>query len=488
MRRFVILAAIIAACFSGAEIPAHGQVPPGRLGRYNQADAVPQPTRRATARPRRQPSQRAGATPVGYEQSRRSRQRVARASHYQQTEPTYYQEDLPPGAVVEGPMSDQWTGGPPWEYEGGFYDDGYCGDCCDDCCGWGPMPGFWGRAEYLYWWLRGSETPPLVTTSPDGTPQAQAGVLPEATVLFGGERLNQSGRSGARFTLGYWFNCCDYTGIDTSVFFLGKVNQQYYNDSQGSPILARPFFNVINEAQDAQLIAYPDIVVGSIAASSTSHVYGGDVNLRRALFVDCWTSFQVLAGYRYFGLVEGLGVESNTESIDPNGSVPVGTTFAIFDRFDTNNYFHGGQLGVATQFINGCWTVDLGAKLALGAVSQRVKINGGTTTTVPGQEPVNAAGGILALGSNSGTYHRKQFAVLPEFLVDVRYQLTPLWRLNLGYTLMILTNVVRPGDQIDLNIDPNQFPPSSGGTQPRFAFHNSDIWLQGLNVGIECNF
>jgi hypothetical protein len=53
---------------------------------------------------------------------------------------------------------------------------------------------------------------------------------------------------------------------------------------------------------------------------------------------------------------------------------------------------------------------------------------------------------------------------------------------------MLLTNVVRPGDQIDLNVDPDLFPPAISGSQPKFVFRDADIWLQGINVGIECNF
>src|SRR5882724_3485002 len=31
-------------------------------------------------------------------------------------------------------------------------------------------PRVWGSAEYLLWWVRGQNLPPLVTTSPPGTP------------------------------------------------------------------------------------------------------------------------------------------------------------------------------------------------------------------------------------------------------------------------------------------------------------------------------
>src|SRR5262245_54300916 len=50
----------------------------------------------------------------------------------------------------------------------------------------------WVGADYLLWRVRGDSLPPLVTTSPPGTPADQAGVLstPGTTVLFGGSAVN----------------------------------------------------------------------------------------------------------------------------------------------------------------------------------------------------------------------------------------------------------------------------------------------------------
>ena len=59
--------------------------------------------------------------------------------------------------------------------------------------------GFWITGEYLNWSAKGDKLPPLVTTSPPGTPLAQAGVLgaPGTSVLFGDESVNDRWRSGA---------------------------------------------------------------------------------------------------------------------------------------------------------------------------------------------------------------------------------------------------------------------------------------------------
>jgi hypothetical protein len=375
-------------------------------------------------------------------------------------------------------------------YQGdGMWEEPMTGDCAGgDCGSCGCMPaGYWGRAEYLLWWVRGANTPPLVTTSPDGTPVGIAGVLPNAQVLFGNGRINSDARSGGRFTLGYFCDPCQTLGIEDTFFFLGSGGESYFATSSGSPILARPFFNTQTQAQDALLLAYPNIVIGSINVSSTQSIVGNEVNLRRALVVDCCRRIDILAGYRFFYLNEGLSVRTNATSLDQQ-SVPVGTTFASEDLFNTRSQFNGGQLGVNWQFYRGCWTIDLLAKLALGGVSQRVKINGSTVITPPGDPSATHEGGVLALDSNIGTYNQTNFGVMPEIGANLRYQWSPLWTLSLGYTFIGLTNVVRPGDQIDLRLDPAQFPPGVPGTFPRFAFHESDLWLQGLNFGIECNF
>src|SRR5262249_30067376 len=119
-----------------------------------------------------------------------------------------------------------------------------------------------------------------------------------------------------------------------------------------------------------------------------------------------------------------------------------------------------------------------------------VGIDGRTAITLPSEPATNFTGGILALPSNIGGYHRGRFAVLPEFGATLHYQINPIWKVNAGYTLLILSNVVRPGDQIDTRVNTNQFPPAVPGptTFPKFVFNDSDVWIQGVNIGLEACF
>ncbi|MCH8839334.1 MAG: BBP7 family outer membrane beta-barrel protein [Planctomycetes bacterium] len=92
--------------------------------------------------------------------------------------------------------------------------------------------------------------------------------------------------------------------------------------------------------------------------------------------------------------------------------------------------------------------------------------------------------------TNAGDYSRNKFSVIPEIGATVGFQLTPRLRLTGGYTLVYWGNVVRPGDQIDLHVNPTYLasplpnpllPPFS----PAFAFNETDFWAQGVNIGGE---
>ena len=72
--------------------------------------------------------------------------------------------------------------------------------------------------------------------------------------------------------------------------------------------------------------------------------------------------------------------------------------------------------------------------------------------------------------------------------------MTNFLRLNVGYTFLAWSNVVRPGDQIDRVANISQIPPPVGpGTlmgpaNPAFNFKDSFFWAQGINFARNCGF
>jgi hypothetical protein len=81
--------------------------------------------------------------------------------------------------------------------------------------------------------------------------------------------------------------------------------------------------------------------------------------------------------------------------------------------------------------------------------------------------------------------------VVPEVGVNLGYWFTPTWRAYVGYNTLYWSNVVRPGEQIDRVVDltfvPNP-PPGvvpSGQSRPQPLFSQSNLWVHGIQFGIE---
>ena len=129
-------------------------------------------------------------------------------------------------------------------------------------------------------------------------------------------------------------------------------------------------------------------------------------------------------------------------------------------------------------------------KIALGNTQQMVDINGSTRTTQADGTNTVATGGLLALSSNIGHYEQNQFAVVPEIGLTLGYQVSRHLQLNFGYSFIYWSSVARAGDQINIKVNPDLIPPSSGTpanpslNHPAFAFQDTSFSAQGVNFGM----
>jgi hypothetical protein len=388
-------------------------------------------------------------------------------------------------------------------YDGAVYGEhhgAYCSSCNSPrrLCICLPAHG-WVHAEYLLWWQNGMNVPPLVSTSPVGTPRANAGILPAASTLFGGNDDAMDGtRAGGRIRFGTWFDRNPCWGLEGEYFGLGKQTESFFRQSTGTPILARPFFNIVTGREDAQLLAFPNVLSGSVDVDMTSQLHGAAGRLRRNLFswegcsysrwccttVPSSSRLDATVGYRYYQLDETLRVRERITSLQSNAP----GTFDITDQFDTRNQFNGGEIGFIWQGRRGFWSLDALMRVGIGNTHQTVTIRGDTAITENGVT-TNFNNGILAQRTNIGTYDRNTFAMIPELGLTLGYQLTRCWRVTTGYSLIYWGNVVRPGDQVDRDVNPNLFAPETnpltGALRPEFKFVSSDYWVQGLSFGGE---
>ncbi len=176
--------------------------------------------------------------------------------------------------------------------------------------------------DYLLGWVRGSLVQPLVTTSPAGTPRSEAGVLGKdsTTILFGNGNLNNDMRSGFQLGAGAWFDGERPLGVDAGFFMLESRNTLFFAASQGDTILARPFFNTLTFLQDSQVVAFPGLASGSIAASLRSNnLYSAHVDFQEVFLADSGYRLEAIVGYRFLRFDERLAVMQNLNALGGGG-------------------------------------------------------------------------------------------------------------------------------------------------------------------------
>jgi len=392
---------------------------------------------------------------------------------------------------------------------------GSCKTCRNEYCG--PPGWLWLRGEYLSWWTDGMYLPPLVTT---GT-TASRGILNQTgtEILLGNNDVLDEVRSGYRIKFGGYWPLCRRLAWEGEYFQLSEDSFIFSatGDPNGNPVISRPFFNInptdINgqpappAREDAELVSVPGIITGTVEVNARSKLQSAGGRLRWNLCCsscggcggNCcgvqlnprghrkYSRIDLLFGYRYLNLEDNLTITEDLLSIDP--SVPA--AFDIRDSFTTTNEFHGGDIGL--MWLGGCNRLSFEGllKLGIGNVKQEALISGNTRVTTLGTPPQLFDIGILTLNSNIGTYSRNQLAVIPELGANLGYYMTPRLRATVGYTFLYLSRVLRPGEIVDLDVDPNGFagePQAVQVNRPSFRFIDTDYWAHGINAGLDLSW
>ena len=355
---------------------------------------------------------------------------------------------------------------------------------------------FWAESEYLLWWIKAAPVPtPLVATGPITGNLAPILGQPGYQTLLGGSDVDLGSRSGGRFTLGGWVDSERSIGLEATYFFLcSHATEQGVASSglPGSAFLALPFFDVTTLDESSTRIALPGGFSGIATLANSMRMQGweatGVFNLARS----DRGRLELIGGFRYWNLDEEL--EFATNSVTVIGPADV---FQTNDEFATNNHFYGGQIGVRGEINRGRFFLQGGGKVALGSMRQTVNTSGGLLTNDFNNlgDPQLFPGGYLTAPTNIGHQSRDRFAVIPEFNLSVGVQVTQAIRVKVGYTFLYVSDVVRPGDQVDRGINPigpgfTGIPntPLTGPARPAPRFESTDIWAHGLNFGVELRY
>ena len=354
---------------------------------------------------------------------------------------------------------------------------------------------FWARCEYTLGRIREAPLPiPLVTTGSTKDKSPGAIGQPSTVVLLGNAGVGYKVISGLRFEFGGWLDSQNILGLEASGFVQEtRVNHfSAASDNTGTPLIALPFVNQTpgTGVESGQLISNPAKLTGNVMVSSTMQRWGTEVNGVFCFYRRPGLEFRLLSGMRYEDLRENLHLSARLANLVTN------TNTSLDDHFNTRNQFFGAQIGASMHTQRNLLSLDVTTKIALGDTHQVVEIQGASRQS--GEKASSAGffpGGLFAQPSNLGRTAANPFVAIPSIEFKLGYQITPRLRAFLGYDFLYWNEVVRPGNQIDRNINLTQSPilgitkgVLSGSAVPAPFFNRSGVWAQDVNFGLELRF
>jgi hypothetical protein len=371
---------------------------------------------------------------------------------------------------------------------------------------------FYASAEYLLWWTKHSPLPPsLITTGPVTDIPGSLGS--EGVPLTRGS-LDEGALSGFRIGLGFWLGGC--LGIEAGGFVLPSQSRtvRLSSDENGNPVLAFRHLDVpmdSTSAEDAFQASVPAIVSagppqigpfsGSLGFTTRTRLWGLEGNLVANAGQYENVRWQLLGGVRYLDLSEGLDLFFERQAIVSSGAMvffqgnafPDPDAVSSLDSFRTRNQYYAGQFGARCEVDFGRFFLALAGKLALGDMHESVNIQGTSTLVQPGMPNITVPGGQFAGPSNIGRATRDRFDAMPELEISIGYQISPNFKVFIGYNLLYLNKVARPGNQVDLIVDTRGNPIDPGFTGemtsfPRPFFSDTNFWAQGLDFGLGVSY
>src|SRR5581483_8991934 len=137
-------------------------------------------------------------------------------------------------------------------------------------------------------------------------------------------------------------------------------------------------------------------------------------------------------------------------------------------------------IGLKGELLMGRFSFGARGTVAIGPNHEVVDVSGATTNSSGGMFQPS---GLLAVqGVNVGRFVDNSFVIVPEFGVQAGLELFPGLRVLAGYNFLYINNVMRPGDELNLNVNPRLVPISrafgalSGPAEPTFPFHKTDFY------------
>jgi hypothetical protein len=364
---------------------------------------------------------------------------------------------------------------------------------------------FFADVNYLISWLGTGHAPLLVTTSPGNLPRGQAGVegFPGNAALFGNDGIAKQTRPGMLLRVGYQLDDRCRDAFEVGVLVIGRDGDNFNAASNGTPVLARPFFNTQTNASDADLVAFPGLLAGTVHVRTASDLIGTEVNYRCALAClscgcdcdggscaaagpgDCTVDF--LIGYRSMRYRDKIVIDTTRRNLDPANVVS--NRPLVEDSFYGRTLFDGGQIGLEARTERENFFLLARGTAALGMNNSRTDVNGFSDVVSNGVTTQQRVG-LLTGRTNIAFYQAADTGFVSEMTLRAGYRLGQHLTFSVGYTGLFFSGVMKSAPLIDRFVNTTQIPPATltGPDRPALIQHDTNTWAHAVSLGLAWNY
>jgi hypothetical protein len=337
--------------------------------------------------------------------------------------------------------------------------------------------------DYVLWWLREGRVPALLTTSSP----ASRGFLGQSDtrILYGDDRIatrHDDQFNGIRFALG-WMNADGNFGVEARAFFLERDSTNLTTSSDGSVLLAVPYFNAVTGRPDSRIVAGLDPTRGLLSGGFNGYTriewFGEEVNAVIPVSAGDGWRLALLAGARFLQMRDRFHETNTSRSVADGGAQLWGLT----DNIRVGNAYYGGQVGVSGESTFGRFFVQVRGTIGIGGDDELVRAFGGKSYQTP-TTSITAPTGLFVQQSNTGSFSRCNFDGVGEAAINLGYQLASWVRLKVGYTFLYWADPLRAGEQVDTVVNHGQTTHPTPAV-PVIPFKGDALWAQGVNAGVE---
>ena len=155
----------------------------------------------------------------------------------------------------------------------------------------------YGNAQALSWWIKQQQAPPLLSSGPLFTPD---------NAINNQLGFNNQQHWGARATLGGWLDTQQRLGLEVTGLYLVQRTPTLSMASPGTPTFGNPIVNPATQAESFVPVATAGMLAGAAQLRLPSQLWGAQVNLRKELCRTACMHIDLIGGFRYLDLREGL--------------------------------------------------------------------------------------------------------------------------------------------------------------------------------------